>query len=48
MSWRWPDKSRRSRAALRPGFRGRGLGRELLLSAMDRLAELGFQSCFLR
>lgn len=34
--------------ALRPGFRGRGLGRELLLSAMDRLAELGFQSCFLR
>lgn len=34
--------------ALRPGFRGHGLGRELLLSAMDRLAELGFQSCFLQ
>ena len=34
--------------ALRPDFRGHGLGRELLLSAMDRLAELGFQSCFLQ
>ena len=45
MSWRWPDMSRRSRAL---PFRGHGLGRELLLSAMDRLAELGFQSCFLQ